>query len=501
MLRLAVSVVLSLAALLSFPHLAHSQTTTWYLCAILQASTYQSIDQAVLVVNSTATQIKDYNGNVNPAYNVLSITSGSRTFTDLTAATPTPVTVQMANLAPVGSTGGNDNLFWPGTYPQMLDGNGLTFNFQSAIPVAGQASGTQMNLWWASGSNQLGEEVASGTHETSPLQSTLSITQTQQLCTVPNYAQFSMCLLINGNGYRTSISAFVNTTGTAQRVTSTSANGLSGTLQGWTVASVGSGQRVYTPTSGAAASTTTLSGLAAANTVAGNDNIVFPDSAGNGTFDAAGVAFTLASAAPFADGSSASSLAIKYSNGQYYEQTPTSTESTSSSYISMVPYYQGTSVPLCSAVATQYQFFWSVNGTGLFSSVITGYMAINPLAAGTATKPYWNIVCVTGRRVYTDYTTSTTTVNTITSLLSTGHIGGNDNRLYIGAAQQLDGDGFSLEFDGQPTLTHFLSSTTALYCTASYQSTRHHIRLSLVRQVSRPSSARMEPTKPTLWSE
>ena len=459
------ALLLLLAVCLStLPFVAVAQTTTYYLCAILQGSSYISINQATLVVNSTTSQQKDYNGNTNTAYQVLSITSGSRSYTDLTVATPQAAVVNMRQLSPPGSTGGNTNLFFPSTQPQMLNGDGLTFDFESPISVAGQtATGTQMNLWWASGSNSLDEEVQGSTHETAPLQSTLIISQTQPACTVPNYAQFSMCLLIVGNGYSSTLYGLVNTTGRAAAVAPSTANGLSGNRQGWTVSSI-SGQRVYIPSTGSS-TTATFTGVAAANTVVSNDNLVFPDYPTAGVFDLAGTGFTLSSAVPIAGGSAASTIAVKYANGQYYEQTAANTEATTQSFIGFTTYLPGTSIPPCQAIATTYQFCWSVQGSGLFSSSISGVLTINPIPAGTSDLPYYTVLTVTGTRVYTDYTTSVTTTNTITGLLPTGSLGGNDNKLFIGRPSQLlDGDGITVGFNAIPPIfgQNVVNQTTSM---------------------------------------
>ena len=462
LLLLVVVVGLLLSVL---PSAVRGQTSTWYLCAVLQGSRYQSIDVATLTVNSTTTQQADYNGNTNTAYSVISLTSGNRTFTDLTSSSRTPITVAMTSLAPPGSTGGNDNLFWPNTRPQMLDGNGITVNFASNVSVSGQSvPGTQMNLWWQSGSNSLGEEVRGGTHESAPLQSTLIISQTQPTCAVPNYAQFSMCLLILGNGYTSSISTLLNTTGTPSTVAPSSTNGLSATLQGWTAATVANGQRVLTYSNGSS-TTTTLTGIASANSVQGNDNLVFPDSAGSPAFDAAGVAFALASAAPLGDGSAASTVVIKgTSASSYFEQSTGAAQSTTTSYLSLVPYVSGTSLPPCSAISTQYQYCWSVTSS-LFTSSISGTLTIIPLAAGSASTPYYTVTSITGTRTYTDLTTGAVTVSTITALLPTGSIGGNDNLLYIGQSPLLDGDGISVSFNNVPPIygqTNVTGQTTTM---------------------------------------
>ena len=256
-----------------YPVCTNALNVTYYLCAVLQASSYVSVDQATLVVNSTSLTHNDYNGVSSTAYRVVGITSGSRSYTDLTAVSPVQQVVQMKNLSPTGSTGGNDNLFYPGTLPQQLDGDGLTFDFVDKVNVFGRTNGTQMNLWWASGSNSLLEEVSGGTHPPTPLQSTLVISQTPVTCSVPTYAQFHMCLYIIGNGYTSLISAYVNTTGVAARIAPTAANGLTSAAQGWTVVSVSQATRVFTNTITGASSTSTLTGVAAVNSVSGNDNM------------------------------------------------------------------------------------------------------------------------------------------------------------------------------------------------------------------------------------
>ena len=436
-----------LVVCLLFPLSAVAQNLTYYLCAILQGSSYQSIDTATLVVSPTTSQRSDYNGNTNTAYQALAIATGSRSYTDLTVAgSPASVTA-MTSLAAPGGIGGNDNYFWPGTLPQQLDGDGLTFNFASNITINGQPlTGRQMDLWWESGSNSLSEEVNGGRHETTPMQSTLIISTTQPSCTVPNYAQFSMCAILIGSGYSTTLQALVNTTGTPATV---SVGGKS--LQGWTVTSA-SGTRLFTPSSGSATSTA-INSIPATNSLASNDNLVFPDSTGSPVFDSNGVAFGLASAAPFAGSSqTANQLAIKFANGQYYEQTASATETSTASYIGFVPYVPqaGAQLPPCQLIATNYQFCWSVQGSGNFSSVISGTMTISPVAGGTAALPFWTILSVSGTRVYTDYTTGQTTTSTITGLLPIGSIGGNDNKLFLGQKTLLDGDGFSVSFSNTP---------------------------------------------------
>jgi hypothetical protein len=144
---MSIRIVLSLVCLL----LALSQFVngqqTWYMCAVLQGSSYISVVQASLIVSSVTSMQPDYNGVNNTVYTAIGLNSGTRNYTTLTsnpAGAPTVST--MIALAAPGSTGGNDNWFWPGSNPP-LDGNGLTFNFSSVVPIAGQSNiGSQMNL-------------------------------------------------------------------------------------------------------------------------------------------------------------------------------------------------------------------------------------------------------------------------------------------------------------------------------------------------------------------
>ena len=482
MLRSVLALVLAACLALSLPSSASAQSAnlTYYLCAILQGSSYTAVDTATLVVSATTSTPKDYNGNNNTAYTALALSSGQRVYSDLTKSPAAVQTVAMTSLAAPGSIGGNDNLFWPGTVPQMLDGDGLTFNFASPITITGQAAqGTQMDLWWASGSNQLAEEVQGGKHETVPLQSTLSISTTQSACTVPASAPLVMCLLINGNGYTSAISGFINASSPAP-VASSSANGLSASQQGWTVQSISNGQRTFTPSQGSA-TTTSVASIASPASIVQNDNTVYPDYLSTGAFDLQGLGLTFASGAPLADGSTPSTIAVKYANGQYYEQSAASTETTSTSYLALYAYTAGSSTPPCQAVATTYQYCWSVQGASLYSSVISGVMTINPLPSGTAANPYWTILSVTGSRTYQDFTTGATTVSQISNLLATGNIGGNDNKLFLKgyngqSSQLLDGDGFSVAFTSVPPVfgQYSVNATMNMVGTAPHHTTPHH---------------------------
>ena len=281
-------------------------------------------------------------------------------------------------------------------------------------------------------------------------------------------------------------------------------NGLSTTLQGWRATTILNGQRTFTP-SGGSASTVAITGFAAANSVQSNDNLIFPDSVGYSVFDNAGLALTLASPAPLADGTTTSSVSIKGSSGQYYEQGTGAAQTTSVSYISFQTYMPGTSLPPCQAVSTTYQWCWQVT-SAYFTSYIAGTMTINPLPGGTSSVPTWAILSVNGTRTYTDLTTGTTTVSVITSLLPVNSIGGNDNLLYLGQTPLLDGNGISVSFDNIPpvygenipgqtnTMNLWWNGPTFL---EENEGNRHEVNATYSSLTITPSSSGLYPTCPS----
>ena len=432
---------------------AQAQTATWYMCAILQGATFQVIDQATLVVNATSQLVSDYNNQLNPAYLALSLVSGSRTFTDLTAASPTPVVSTMTALAVPGSTGGNDNLFWPASNPP-LDGDGLTFNFSSVVPINGQTDkGTQMNLWWASGSNSLDEETLGGTHETSPLVSSITFSTSSSACNPPTQAQFSFCLIVQGAAYAAADSGIFTTVGAASAVAASSSNRLAANQQGWLVTSV-SGSRVYNVSG--AATTSAIASLAAAASVSGNDNYIYPTYPQ--LLDGNGVGLGFSSAVTVPGQSSATSIVLQSSApGVFIEATATGAETTpTASYMQIQPYLSGQPVAPCSlSTPTVYTYCWAVQSAS-FSSFITGTLTINPAAVivsgNTGNQVGYQVVAVTGSRTYTDLTQGTTTVSTVLNLMPTGSVGGNDNWLLLGSFPLLDGDGITLNFTSIPPI-------------------------------------------------
>jgi hypothetical protein len=309
---------------------------------------------------------------------------------------------------------------------------------------------------WESGSNSLDEETLGGTHESAPLQSTISFSQSPISCVVPSYAQFNFCLQIIGPGYTSSDYGLINTTGTAVPVASSSSNGLTASQQGWQVTSV-SATRVFTNTTTNSVTTSALSSVAASSTVAGNDNFVFPDSAL--VFDSLGLGVSASPAAPIAGGFGASStIAIKGStsgsSSLYYEQAVTgqSQPTPTSSYLSVAKYFPGQAQPVCKAVAPLYTFCWQVTGQN-YSSYISGTISINPLAiiAGGNQVGY-TVTAVTGTRTFTDKTTGQVTVSSIIGLLPIGNLGGNDNILLLGSQPLLDGDGITVNFTAIPPI-------------------------------------------------
>ena len=450
---LVVAVLSVLLMVCALPYASGQQT--WYMCATLQGPMYQSVVQATMTVSSTTQQLADYNGNVGTAYTATAVTSGTRTFYNLTAgASSTPVTSTITALAAPGSTGGNDNLFWPSSNPP-LDGNGLTFNFSSIVPISGQSSqGQQMNLWWASGSNSADEETAGGTHETPPLASNVTFSSSPITCSIPTSAQFSFCLVLVGSSYNVADYGIITTQGNAIPVAPSSSNGLTTTQQGWLVTSINGG-RLYNA-SGAAGTTSSFSTVAAAASVAGNDNLIYPTY--SQLLDTAGVGFSVSPAATIAGQSTAASVISLASatGGGYIEQTTAGAETApTASYMQISPYRPGQQVPTCAPIANFFTFCWSVQSPN-FQSFVSGTIIINPLpvivSGNTGNQIGYQITAVTGSRTYTDLTTSTTTVSVINNLMPTGSVGGNDNWLLYGSFPLFDGDGMTINYTTVPPI-------------------------------------------------
>lgn len=103
-------------------------------CSYLVGTTFTSSLSAIVNVNTTNLAASQ----TAPQYRAVAGSAiGSRTYVNLTTGT-TQIAAIIA-LDPVGSTGGNSNLIKPNSVP-TLDGDGLTFRFNTPPYIAGQTS-------------------------------------------------------------------------------------------------------------------------------------------------------------------------------------------------------------------------------------------------------------------------------------------------------------------------------------------------------------------------
>jgi hypothetical protein len=115
------------------------------MCSVIQGPDYQSVMQAVLTANS-ATEIM---GENNQTAYLISAATGVRNYTNL--ATGATQSLQLLSLMPPHDpVGGNSNFIYP-EYTPLLDGDGLTFQFNDIPMISGRMNNpnatTRMNYW------------------------------------------------------------------------------------------------------------------------------------------------------------------------------------------------------------------------------------------------------------------------------------------------------------------------------------------------------------------
>ena len=436
-----------------------AQLVTYYMCATLQSSNFSVVLQAVLTVNRTAILARDYYGDQSPAYRAMSLQSGSRQYTDLTSSPPVSTTIQMANLIPPNtpySTGGNDNLYFPTVNP-AINGNGFTFNFTQPVQIGGQKTlANYLNLWWWDSYYQLDESTLYGAPEQPQIFGSQITFSTHPIdCVIPSYAQFTVCLYTAAHTYSTLITTIINTTGTATRVTGSASNPLSQPQQGFLAESV-SGNRIFTDRMTGVTTNSQLIAIAEADNVVNNDNYLFPDSPL--IFDGNGIGFIVSPAAPIAgqtDAVNGTSFALKAASaGVYYEQQISSQNETScTSVFAKVDAYRYGQPTSCKFVNTGsfYSYSWSMSGIR-WSSVITGFLTINPFRVLTASGYSYRIIYMSGIRTFTENDV-VVSVSTIISLAPVNSLGSNSNLLYMNNSYaSLDFAGITLIFDSVPPM-------------------------------------------------
>ena len=255
-------------------------TGRWAFCGVVQGANFYSITSALLTSYSTTAAVYGGNALSFRAVNDTSCT-GSRAFYNLTQGSSAVLTqnASIVSLAMPGSTGGNTNYFFPFSSPE-LDGDGLTFNM-NVIPIidgqsASAASGaTQaMNFWFTQG--QYDEENRGGTHESTPIASSLSITPVPLTTTVyPTCApatstQFYFCLVLVAPTYTVQFNGVITAGALAKPYPASSSNQLNVQEQGVVVTAASGGMRTYTNLTTGVRSVVQVTGLVPLSTFIGN---------------------------------------------------------------------------------------------------------------------------------------------------------------------------------------------------------------------------------------
>ena len=429
-------------------------------CSYLVATTYTSSLTAVLTLNSTVLNSTGLIASGTPAYSAVSgPVIGSRTYVNLTAGTTQVAVISALN--PTGSTGGNDNLIYPGSYP-TLDGDGITLHFLTDPYIAGRVSvGPDMNLWYEG--PQYLEETASGTHEANPVLSAVSFTPYTSgassglgpQCNLPSVVQWSFCYVMIGSDWTVLFSGLVNTSAIAQTVTANSNNQLLQDQQAFTVTAA-TGTRIYTNTTAGTSSTTSILGVAP-GFVGATQYLYFGYGAET---DWNGIAFNMSGTVAIAGEPNAGSQIVVWWQSaitQYLEETQSSHHENTPIYSTLTfQPYLGTpascAIPSQAQTVIYYSFCSVLQGSG-WSSTISGVLSLQnvvlqePNAVEALSNAYL-VLAANGTRVFTNATVTQTA--TIVQLAPLGSTGGNDNLLFFDSSIVLDGNGLTFEFDVMP---------------------------------------------------
>ena len=449
-------------------------TGLWSFCGVLQSNAFISITSALLSSNTTTPL--QYGAQAQAFYAVAGPScTGYRLFYNLTQGS-SPVLQQndsIVSLAAPGSTGGNTNYFFPYSTPE-LDGDGLTFSFSSIPLIDGQgetaASGASpnMNFWFTQ--NEYFEETAGGTHQNAAWASSLSIvpvplgTTQYPTCTAAPTIQWSFCYYLVSSAFSVVFSGTLTSTGVAQPFAATSSNQLTQTQQGLSVINA-TGTRVYINKVTGAMSTLTVVSLAPYNTIAGNENFLYP--AGPRVTDWNGIGFVMNGSVPInGQSSTGRSLVFWYQQavGEYLEETASGTHEATptASNFQVLPYSPYTNGPTLSCALPTfpvlgqlvYFTFCSQLGGPTWTAVMSGLLTGQnfPYPTGPTDTAYLMTNAI-GTRTYTNLTTGQVTVNTIVGLAAVGQTGSNDNLVYINASLPIiDGDGLTFIFDAEPPI-------------------------------------------------
>ena len=299
-----------------------------------------------------------------------------------------PVVCPSSSLFP--PCAGNTNYVYLGAFP-LLDGDGLTFRFNTVPLIAGQsgesAPTASMNLWYDGTTSNYLEENQGGRHESPPAGSTLSLVPVTAAnavsgpsCQLPAQLPMSFCFVLAGLTYSTLFSGLVNTTAVAVTVPATSNNQLNATANAFQVLQA-TGTRVFTNLTTGQIQTTHVVGLAP-GFVGATQYVYYGQQIPT---DWNGIAFVMDGQVAVAGepqaGNGSFVLWYQAAIGQYLEETASSSHETTPVYsqLTFQP-YSGTPVP-CQVPQLQqltvYYSFCSVLAGPGWTSTMSGVLSVS----------------------------------------------------------------------------------------------------------------------------
>ena len=438
-----------------------SANSYYTFCSQLIGPDWTAVMSGLLAANSEPLTV-----NGQTAYLITSAT-GVRYFTNTTTG---DVTVNyIAALAALDQQGGNDNLLYPNSPTgQVLDGDGLTFVFSTQPPIAGQSDSDptlQMN-WWYNGPTYL-EETASGTHESAPLSSVVTVQAATAgaaipTCSVPSSAftsnpsnagltQYSLCSYLIGTTYTSSVTAVLVVNATVLNSTGLLASGSPAyyVVNGSTI-----GTRTYVNLTAGTTQVAVISALDPTGSTGGNDNLIYPSM--TPALDGDGLTLHFLTD-PFIAGrvSVGQDMNLWYEGPQFLEETAGGTHESNPvlSLVTFTPYTSGASSgvgPQCNPpTAVPWSFCFVMIGSGwsvLFSGLVNTTSVARTILATSNNQLVQNqqaftVTSATGTRVFTNTTTGTTSSTTILGV-APGFLGASQY-VYYGYSAETDWNGIA----------------------------------------------------------
>lgn len=388
--------------------------------------------------------------------------SGERIYTDLLTGVKT--TNYITSLAPLNTLGGNTNYLY--SVSPYLDGDGLTFIFDSVPPINSRPTGANpyLNFWADSTTGTYLEETSGGSHEATPATSMLTIQSATTgaaapTCYIPESAdagltRWSMCATLQSATFTSSLAAVLTTS-----ATQTVYNGKAA----YSVVSA-TGSRTFTnlTTSSMAQQTVYITQLDPPGSTGGNTNYIFPTL--NPLLDGDGLTFRL-NTIPLIDGQTGfagatPTLNFWYTSGTYLEENAGGRHETTPFASSLVlsPYSPNSGTgPQCSIpTSITFQFCFMMIAptyTTLFSGTLVTSGLAKPIAPNSSnqlksTQQGYVATSATGTRTFTNLTSGAVSTSTVISLAPASSFIGNSNLVFPGYSVATDWNGIAFQMNG-----------------------------------------------------